>query len=58
MYKNLNAQALGISELDSELIELALSYGFKGLSLNLVDFAAQVASQGMARARGCWSVRV
>jgi sugar phosphate isomerase/epimerase len=50
MYKNLNAQALGISQLDSELIELALSYGFKGLSLNLVDFAAQVASQGMARA--------
>lgn len=50
MYKNLNAQALGISGQDSELIELALSYGFKGLSLNLVDFAEQVASQGMARA--------
>ncbi len=50
MYKNLNAQALGISGQDSELIELALSYGFKGVSLNLVDFAEQVASQGMARA--------
>jgi sugar phosphate isomerase/epimerase len=50
MYKNLNAQALGISGQDSELIELALSYGFKALTLNLVDFAAQVDSQGMARA--------
>jgi sugar phosphate isomerase/epimerase len=50
MYKNLNAQALGISGQDSELIELALSYGFKGLTLNLADFAAQVETQGMARA--------
>ncbi|MGD9721412.1 MAG: sugar phosphate isomerase/epimerase family protein [Pirellulales bacterium] len=50
MYKNLNAQALGISGWGSEVIELALSNGFKGLDLNLLDFAEQVASQGFAKA--------
>ena len=50
MFKNLSAQALGISGRDSEFIELALSHGFKGLDLDLVDFAKQVDTQGMARA--------
>jgi sugar phosphate isomerase/epimerase len=50
MYKNLNAQALGISGRDSELIELALSYGFRGIDLDLVEFAQQVNDQGMDRA--------
>lgn len=50
MYKNLSVQALGISGRDSEIIELALSYGFKGLDLDLVEFSQQVASQGLARA--------
>ncbi len=50
MYKNLNAQALGISGRDSEIIELALSYGFKGIDLDLIEFAAEVEQQGMARA--------
>jgi sugar phosphate isomerase/epimerase len=50
MYKNLSAQALGISGGDSELIELALSSGFKGFDVDLVDFAARVAAQGMVRA--------
>lgn len=50
MYKNLSAQALGVSGRGSEIIELALSYGFKGLDLDLVDFSEQVAAQGMARA--------
>jgi sugar phosphate isomerase/epimerase len=50
MFKNLSAQALGISARDGEIIELALSYGFKGLDLDLVDFAEQVAAQGLARA--------
>lgn len=50
MFKNLNPEALGISGRDSEIIELALSNGFKGLDLDLVDFAEQVQSQGMVRA--------
>ncbi len=50
MFKNLNPEALGISSRDSEIIELVLSNGFKGLDLNLVEFAAQVQAQGPAKA--------
>lgn len=50
MFKNLSPEALGISGRESELIELALSNGFKGLDLDLVDFAEQVKTQGFARA--------
>jgi len=50
MYKNLSPESLGISGRDSEIIELALSYGFKGFDLDLVDFAEQVKTQGMAKA--------
>ncbi len=37
MYKNLNPAALGISGRQSELIELAMTYGFKGLDIDLND---------------------
>jgi sugar phosphate isomerase/epimerase len=50
MFKNLSPEALGISGRDSEIIELALSHGFKGLDLDLVEFAEQVRAQGMPRA--------
>jgi sugar phosphate isomerase/epimerase len=50
MFKNLSAPALGISGRDGEIIELALSHGFKGLDLDVVDFAQQVAAHGLARA--------
>lgn len=50
MFKNLNPEALGISSRDSEIIELVLSNGFKGLDLNLAEFAEQVQSQGFAKA--------
>lgn len=50
MFKNLCPQVLGFSGRESEVIELALSYGFKGLDLDLVDFAEQVKTQGLARA--------
>jgi sugar phosphate isomerase/epimerase len=50
MFKNLNLESLGISGCDSEVIGLVLSNGFKGLDLDLVDFAAQVKTQGFARA--------
>jgi sugar phosphate isomerase/epimerase len=51
MFKNLSVEALGISGTQSEVIELALSYGFKGLDLDIVDFASQVKAGGMAKAR-------
>lgn len=37
MYKNLNAKLLGITGRQSELIELALTYGFKGIDIDIVD---------------------
>jgi sugar phosphate isomerase/epimerase len=51
MFKNLNVEALGVSGRPSEIIELALSNGFKGLDLDLTDFAAQVQTYGLAHAR-------
>lgn len=37
MYKNLDAKALGISGRQSDLIELAMTYGFQGLNIDAVD---------------------
>jgi sugar phosphate isomerase/epimerase len=37
MFKNLNATVLGISGRQSELIELAMTYGFKGLDIDISD---------------------
>lgn len=37
MYKNLNATVLGVSGRQSELIELAMTYGFNGLDIDIVD---------------------
>ncbi len=37
MYKILNPAVLGISGRQSELIELAMTYGFKGLDIDLRD---------------------
>lgn len=51
MYKNLSIEALGISGRQSERIELALSYNFKGLDLDLAELAAESQAQGAARAR-------
>lgn len=50
MFKNLSPTDLGVSGRESEIIELALSHGFKGLDLDLVEFAEQVAAQGFAKA--------
>lgn len=51
MFKNLSVEALGVSGRQGEIIELALSNGFRGIDLDLVDFAAQVASHGLPHAR-------
>lgn len=37
MFKNLNATVLGVSGRQSELIELAMTYGFKGLDIDISD---------------------
>ena len=50
MFKNLNPSALGISGHQSEIIELALTYGFAGIDLNIAEFAARVRLKGMAYA--------
>lgn len=37
MYKNLNCDLLGISGRQSEIIELALTYGFRGIDIDMDD---------------------
>lgn len=37
MYKNLNCELLGISGRQSEIIELALTYGFRGIDIDMED---------------------
>jgi sugar phosphate isomerase/epimerase len=51
MFKNLNPEALGLSTSQNELIELALSFGFRGIDLDVVELAAQVKEQGLPKAR-------
>jgi len=51
MFKNLSIDSLAISGRQSEVIELALSFQFKSMDLNIVDFAQQVDSSGIDHAR-------
>ncbi len=51
MFKNLNTEALGISGRESEVIELVLSNNFRGIDLDIVSFAAEVAKSGLAKAK-------
>lgn len=51
MYRNLSTQALGFSAPQNEQIEMALSYGFRGMDLDLVDYAQQVEARGEKMAR-------
>ena len=51
MFKNLNTSALGVAGHQSEIIELALTYGFQGLDLDLLDFCARAATHGVPYAR-------
>ena len=37
MFKNLNCELLGISGRQSEIIELALTYGFRGIDIDMAD---------------------
>ena len=47
MFKNLNASALGVTGHQSEIIELALTYRFRGFDLDIEDFANRVKRRGL-----------
>lgn len=47
MFKNLSAAALGISGGQSELIELALTFGFQGFDIEIGEFAARAKVHGV-----------
>jgi sugar phosphate isomerase/epimerase len=51
MFKNLDAKALGLSPTQSETIELALSFGFRSIDLDIVEFSKEVATSGLPKAR-------
>lgn len=46
MYKNMNPSSLGVSGRQSELIELALTYGFRGLDLDVGELLKRATLQG------------
>ena len=50
MYKNLNAAALGISGRQSELIELAMTFGFQGLDIDALDLEKRSARTDFQKA--------
>jgi sugar phosphate isomerase/epimerase len=50
MYKNLNPAALGVSGRQSELIELTLTYGFKGLDIEAGELLKRATLQGVDEA--------
>ena len=51
MYRNLCPSALGITGRQSEIIELSLSFGFKGIDVDLPEFQQTVTTYGLAHAR-------
>lgn len=51
MYRNLNTTALGVTGRQSELIELALTYGFAGLDIDLSDIVKRARTRGLDSAR-------
>jgi len=51
MYKNLNARALGVSGHQSEIIELALTYGFQGMDIDVAEISNRAKLHGMPYAR-------
>ena len=53
MWKNLNPAALGVSGRQSELLELALTYGFRGIDLDIAEIVKRVAARGKEAACRC-----
>ena len=50
MFKNLCPSTLGISGRQSEIVELTLTYGFRGLDMEITDFAKRAKTQGLDQA--------
>src|SRR6478672_5808507 len=42
MYRNLNSQALGLSGRQSEILEIALTYRFRGIDVDVQDLAKRM----------------
>jgi sugar phosphate isomerase/epimerase len=51
LYRNLSTVGLPLSGRPSELIELALSFGFDGMEIDILDFCQQADIYGVAHAR-------
>ncbi len=51
MFRNLSPELLGVAGSQSELIELAMSYGFRSIDLDVVEFAERVRQTGLPHAR-------
>jgi sugar phosphate isomerase/epimerase len=51
MFRNLSPELLGISGRQSEVIETALSHGFRGIDLNIVELHEQAQAWGLVHAR-------
>jgi sugar phosphate isomerase/epimerase len=51
MFRNLSTQGLGISGVESEIIELALSYRFQGIDPDLSDMQLRAQEKGVPYAR-------
>ena len=51
MFKNLSTQALGITAMrESEKIELALTFGFRGIDLDIDEFHQRIQTSDLERA--------
>ncbi len=55
MFKNLSPPALGISGRQGEMIELALSFGFKGIDLDVAEMAESAKRTACPTRGGCWT---
>ncbi len=51
MYRNLNTEVLGVSGRQSELIELALTYGFRGVDMDMAELVKRARSRGLDSVR-------
>lgn len=51
MFKNLNAHILGVSGHQSEIIEMALTYGYQGMDIDIVEISTRAKLHGMPYAR-------
>jgi len=51
MFRNLSAAALGVSGHQSEIIELALTYGFQGIDIDIAEFTTRAKLKGASYAK-------